>query len=436
MRHLLHATILAVALGLAACADFQAGLDAYHRGDYAAAVSEWKPLAVGDRGEADARYNLGHLYEKGLGVPKDPTEALSWFRAAAEKGSVPARIKLGNMYRKGEGVAEDFAEAAKWYRDAAGEGDRVAQLYLGRLYAMGRGVPKDEKHAFELFRESAVQGHPPAKAALGYLYEKGVGIPRDYAEALAWYRKAAAGGNKFAAKAVARLQGDPKVLRQAERRRLAEGRRLAGETRPGTPEKMLRILAAPSFDEAWRAQARMLALSFLLTLETTRWLEENMTGFLKIKKNTSADFNVEGRVYYPDGTSQKVDMKTIEALEQFVADSRRLIAKYENVIKARGFKTLASSYVASASPGCSAEWITSGELAVSQNGFKFEVSQGGKPFSGAVVEDMVTIYTPPEVMPTLFGKYGKTIELRELDSKCKITLAAPGAAPGEPETRP
>jgi len=50
-------------------ADFQAGKDAFYRGDYATALKEWQPLA--EQGDADAQFNLGSLYANGQGVPQD-----------------------------------------------------------------------------------------------------------------------------------------------------------------------------------------------------------------------------------------------------------------------------------------------------------------------------------------------------------------------------
>ena len=52
--------ILCLALGsfgVGWSGDFQKGLEAYYKGDYATALKEWKPLAEG--GYIDAQYNLG-----------------------------------------------------------------------------------------------------------------------------------------------------------------------------------------------------------------------------------------------------------------------------------------------------------------------------------------------------------------------------------------
>ena len=43
-------------------ADYQKGLDAYDRGDYATALREWEPLAK--QGDAGAHFNLGVMFHK------------------------------------------------------------------------------------------------------------------------------------------------------------------------------------------------------------------------------------------------------------------------------------------------------------------------------------------------------------------------------------
>ena len=65
-------------------ADFQKGLDAYNRGDYATALKKWRPLA--ERGDASAQAALGAFYENGKGVPQDYAKAVKWYRLAAEQG--------------------------------------------------------------------------------------------------------------------------------------------------------------------------------------------------------------------------------------------------------------------------------------------------------------------------------------------------------------
>lgn len=76
--------------------DFNVGLAAYQRGDYATTLKEWKPLA--EQGDADAQYNLGVMYGDGDGVPQDYAEAMRWYRAAARQGNASAQYNLGGYF--------------------------------------------------------------------------------------------------------------------------------------------------------------------------------------------------------------------------------------------------------------------------------------------------------------------------------------------------
>jgi TPR repeat protein len=49
-------------------------------------------------------------------VPKDLQRARNLFQSAAEKGDADACYNLGLLYERGEGVPADAAKAATWYR--------------------------------------------------------------------------------------------------------------------------------------------------------------------------------------------------------------------------------------------------------------------------------------------------------------------------------
>ena len=64
--------------------DFQDGLDAFGRKDYKTAFEKLKPLA--EQGDAEAQYNLGVMYDQGLGVTQDYIEAYKWHSIAYASG--------------------------------------------------------------------------------------------------------------------------------------------------------------------------------------------------------------------------------------------------------------------------------------------------------------------------------------------------------------
>jgi TPR repeat protein len=81
-------------------------------------------------------------------VPQDHTEAVRWYKKAADQGLARAQFNLCRAYHLGEGVPQDDAEAVRWLRKAADQGVAKAQALLGAAYDQGEGVPKDKAKAY------------------------------------------------------------------------------------------------------------------------------------------------------------------------------------------------------------------------------------------------------------------------------------------------
>jgi len=92
---------------------YEDGIAAYDRGEYAAALSLWLPLA--EHGNVSAQYNVAVLYEKGQGVAQDYREAARWYLKAAEQGDPEAQYSIGVLYEKGLGGPQDPERAQQWY---------------------------------------------------------------------------------------------------------------------------------------------------------------------------------------------------------------------------------------------------------------------------------------------------------------------------------
>jgi hypothetical protein len=115
-------------------------------------------LRLAEEGDAVAQYNLGWMYDHGEGVPENNTEAMKWYRLAADQGLAAAQRNIGALYENGVEVPQDYAEAVKWFRLAADQGDANAQYNLGVMYALGRGVPENYVTAYAWFNISAASG--------------------------------------------------------------------------------------------------------------------------------------------------------------------------------------------------------------------------------------------------------------------------------------
>ena len=80
-------------------ADFQAGLDAYNRGDYDTALKEFRPLA--EQGHAQAQVNLGIMSSQGRGVPKDYVQAYVWsYGQKTHMGKAKAKLALLTLWER------------------------------------------------------------------------------------------------------------------------------------------------------------------------------------------------------------------------------------------------------------------------------------------------------------------------------------------------
>ncbi len=140
---------------------------------------------------------LGCMYDLGKGVNQDYTEAIKWYRKAAELGDVDGQCNLGQMYYYGKGINQDYTEAIKWYRKAAEQGSAFGQVILGYMYENGKGISQDYSEAVKCYRKAAEQGNAIGQNNLGMMYQNGKAISQDYTEAVKWYRKAAEQGNAF-----------------------------------------------------------------------------------------------------------------------------------------------------------------------------------------------------------------------------------------------
>ena len=87
-------------------------------------------MSIADVG-AGAQFNLGIMYKKGQGVAQNNTEALQWYRKAADQGHSNAQFSLGVIYHQGRGVQQNYTEALRWLLKAADQGHTNAQFNLG-----------------------------------------------------------------------------------------------------------------------------------------------------------------------------------------------------------------------------------------------------------------------------------------------------------------
>lgn len=174
-------TVALAMIGTSARADVKAGVDAWSRGDYPAAIKEWRPLAI--NGDADAQFNMGQAYKLGRGVPVDFKLAEGWYRKAAEQGHFQAEDNLGLiLFQNG-----DRPKAMPYIEKSASRGEPRAQYVLGTALFNGDIVKKDWIRAYALMTRASASGLNQASASLAQMdqfipleqRQKGLAMARD-----------------------------------------------------------------------------------------------------------------------------------------------------------------------------------------------------------------------------------------------------------------
>jgi TPR repeat protein len=196
--------------------------EAYKKGDFAAAVPVFRAEAA--KGDKDAQFAMGRIYEEGrtveasaaaaeswygkaaaqnhvgaqfylaallLATPGRTAEGMEWLRKAADGKSPRALLSLGSMALTGTGMEKNVEEARVLLEQASGLGESEATDLLGLMYSAGEGVGKDGKKAVQLFEEAAGKGHIKSILRLAVMYLNGAGVEKSGEKAREWFVKAA-----------------------------------------------------------------------------------------------------------------------------------------------------------------------------------------------------------------------------------------------------
>jgi cell division septation protein DedD len=136
------------------------GVDAWQAGNFASALTIWRPLA--EAGNADAQFNVAQAYRLGRGVAADPKQAMDWYRKAAEQEHPQAAATYGLMLYQGG----DKQGAIPWLQKAADRGDPRALYVVATAQFNGDPLPKDWIGAYARMTRAAASGLPQAKTSL------------------------------------------------------------------------------------------------------------------------------------------------------------------------------------------------------------------------------------------------------------------------------
>jgi TPR repeat protein len=178
--------------------DMKDGIMAFHQKDYKTALKKWKPLA--QEGNLTAQNNLGVIFNRGLGVKRNPEEAVKWFNMAAMNGEANAQYHLGKMHYEGKGIPRNDKEAMKWLMMSSKKGNGKADFQIGLMVEAGHGAKQDNKEATKWYTKSAEKGYAKAQRILGLKHRDGAGVSKNIVTARMWLNIAGSYGSEEALK--------------------------------------------------------------------------------------------------------------------------------------------------------------------------------------------------------------------------------------------
>ncbi len=127
---------------------------------------------------------LGRMFLRAEGSEQSFDKAITWFRRGLANGDALCQYELGLMYLKGFGVPKDAFRAADYLKAAAEQDFASAQVHLGVLF-LDQG---DVQTAVKYFELAARHGHIEALYYLAEINNLGVGRERSCGIATAYYK--------------------------------------------------------------------------------------------------------------------------------------------------------------------------------------------------------------------------------------------------------
>jgi TPR repeat protein len=115
-------------------------------------------MSLAEKGNAEAQYKVGEMYELGKSVPKDIPNALIWYEKAADQGHTKAGYKILYLEIQANGLNDYSKTQLGVLRQEAAGGNPDAQYFLGRMYAAGVGVPKSLNNALTWLNKATFNG--------------------------------------------------------------------------------------------------------------------------------------------------------------------------------------------------------------------------------------------------------------------------------------
>lgn len=183
-------------------------------------------LRRAEAGDSFAAFELAKRLDDGIGVRKNPTEAVRWWKVLAENPLADARDadrqkeawgRYGMHLFEGTGVGRNVAAALPWlekFADATEDEYRMTEM----LGAFQPGNATDGQTPTWTGRERA-QRRGAACLAVAGAYEKGDGVAKNLTKAESWYEKGASDSDECLSRLLRLMVERPRDFSEYDLRR-------------------------------------------------------------------------------------------------------------------------------------------------------------------------------------------------------------------------
>lgn len=194
---------------------------------------KWAYKVASNLAESDnpfAIFLLAILYDRGIGVDEDRSEAIDLYQKSVLFDNPVADFILGTYYYNGDVVSKDEQKALKLLEKAAKKNQPFAQynlavimhntdpnsnfiplltkaekqnyikakLLLADYQITKKRDSKNLRQAAKIYNQLAEKGYQEAQVKLGFMYEHGIHYKVNYQQAEYWYQQSAEQGNIYA----------------------------------------------------------------------------------------------------------------------------------------------------------------------------------------------------------------------------------------------
>jgi enhanced entry protein EnhC len=124
-------------------------------------------------GDADSQFEIGQMFQYGIGVQQNDAAAMVFYQNAAEQQNLAAGYCLGILYLQRAQDKNAYQNALNWLTDTAFKGNRKSQYVLSRLLEQGKAgsdgsvyIASNHEQAMSMLYLAASNNYGPAQYEL------------------------------------------------------------------------------------------------------------------------------------------------------------------------------------------------------------------------------------------------------------------------------